>query len=463
MGIVAAYAVPHPPLIIPSVGRGQQNAIERTIDSLQKVAAAIAAAKPQTIVIISPHAPAFRDGFFISQDSEESGSMAAFGHPQENLTIPINRAFASALAKKAESRGIPVAGAPVGLESIDHGAYVPLYFLKQVMDLASTSFVRLGLSGLPAETHREFGRLIAEVAADQGGSTVIIASGDWSHRLKEDGPYGFVEEGPQFDCALAAIFREGDLSRLFALDPQLCASAGECGLHSFQIMAGALEGSAFEGGLLSYEGPFGVGYGVAAFEALDAASSAIEGAEGEVERCGMDPLVALARQTVESYCATGTAAPLPDDMPEEYLHERAGVFVSLHELGELRGCIGTIEPRQDSIAEEVRRNAVSACSADPRFPPVSDDELDYLSYSVDVLGEAEAVASLTELDPKRYGVIVSKGWKRGLLLPDLEGVDTPFDQIAIARRKAGIGPDEDVIVERFEVIRHCIGGAARKG
>ncbi len=463
MGIIAAYAVPHPPLIIPCVGRGQQDAIERTIDSFQKVAAAIATARPQTIVIISPHAPAFRDGFFISQGLEESGSMAAFGQPQENLTIPIDGAFASALAKKAESRGIPTAGTPAGMESIDHGSYVPLYFLKQVMDLASTSFVRLGLSGLPAETHEELGRLIAEVAADQGGSTVIIASGDWSHRLKEDGPYGYVEEGPQFDRALAAIFQEGDLSRLFSLDPQLCESAGECGLHSFQIMAGALEGSAFEGGLLSYEGPFGVGYGVAAFEVLDAASSTTEEAEEELECFGADPLVALARQTVESYCTTGTAAPLPDGLPEEYLHERAGVFVSIHERGDLRGCIGTIEPQQGSIAEEVRHNAVSACSADPRFPPVSADELDYLSYSVDVLGEAEPVDSLTELDPKRYGVIVSKGWKRGLLLPDLEGVDTPFDQIAIARRKAGIAPDEDVTVERFEVIRHSAGGAARKG
>ena len=106
---------------------------------------------------------------------------------------------------------------------------------------------------------------------------------------------------------------------------------------------------------------------------------------------------------------------------------------------------------------------MAACSQDPRFPPVRPDELDYLSYSVDVLGSPEPVSSLEELDPKRYGVIVTRGFKRGLLLPDLEGVDTVFDQVAIAKRKAGIAPGEDAKLERFEVVRHSAGGQARRG
>lgn len=141
---------------------------------------------------------------------------------------------------------------------------------------------------------------------------------------------------------------------------------------------------------------------------------------------------------------------------------RAGVFVSLHEHGDLRGCIGTIAPTRDSIAQEIIANAISACSGDPRFYPVQKNELDYLSYSVDVLFPPEPISSPAKLDPQEYGVIVSKGHRRGLLLPNLEGVNTVEEQVAFARQKAGIAPDETgVELERFRVVRHTTGGEAR--
>ena len=136
--------------------------------------------------------------------------------------------------------------------------------------------------------------------------------------------------------------------------------------------------------------------------------------------------------------------------------------MSLHEHGQLRGCIGTIAPVRKSLAEEVIRNGVAAATEDPRFAPVRPEELPHLEYSVDVLGEPEAVDNLEQLDPERYGVIVTRGHRRGLLLPDLEGVDTVFDQIAIAKQKAGIRPDEQVHLERFEVVRHTAGGKPRR-
>ena len=122
--------------------------------------------------------------------------------------------------------------------------------------------------------------------------------------------------------------------------------------------------------------------------------------------------------------------------------------------GNLRGCIGTIAATEDSIAEEIIGNAISACSRDPRFSPITEDELASLEISVDVLGETEPINSPAELDVKRYGVIVSCGRKRGLLLPNLDGVDTVEDQISIARRKGGIREDEPYRLERFEVVRH---------
>ena len=151
---------------------------------------------------------------------------------------------------------------------------------------------------------------------------------------------------------------------------------------------------------------------------------------------------------------TGRKIQAPKGLPRELYSQRAGAFVSIKEDGQLRGCIGTIQAVRSSLAEEIIDNAISASSRDPRFPAVEPEELDRLVISVDVLGETEPVASPDELDVKRYGVIVSKGHKRGLLLPNLEGVDTVEEQIDIAKRKAGISRDEEVRLERFEVVRH---------
>ena len=165
------------------------------------------------------------------------------------------------------------------------------------------------------------------------------------------------------------------------------------------------------------------------------------------------PLVQLARKTIELYVREHKIATPPQELTPE-MRQRAGVFVSLHRQGELRGCIGTIEPTQPDVAHEVIANAISAATRDPRFPPVRPDELDDLDISVDVLSKPEPVHSLAELDPKRYGVIVALGGRRGLLLPDLEGVDTVEEQIRIALRKAGIGRNEPYQLYRFEVIRY---------
>jgi len=134
--------------------------------------------------------------------------------------------------------------------------------------------------------------------------------------------------------------------------------------------------------------------------------------------------------------------------------KKAGVFVSIKKAGQLRGCIGTIAPTTGSIAEEIMRNAVASSVEDSRFVPIHPNELSDLTFSVDVLGELEPITVTENLDVEKYGVIVSKGRKRGLLLPNLEGVDTAEEQLAIALRKAGIGDHEEFSIERFEVVRH---------
>jgi len=164
--------------------------------------------------------------------------------------------------------------------------------------------------------------------------------------------------------------------------------------------------------------------------------------------------VKLARETIENYIKQGKIITPPLGLPEEMINQKAGVFVSLKKFGDLRGCIGTFMPTQENIAQEIIKNAISAAVDDPRFSPVNFSELEDLSISVDVLSAPEEVKDISQLDPKKYGLIVSSGYKKGLLLPDLEGVDAVEYQIDIAKRKAGIYPGEKVKLYRFEVKRY---------
>ena len=228
-------------------------------------------------------------------------------------------------------------------------------------------------------------------------------------------------------------------------------------------MAGALDGKCLETEKLSHEGTFGVGYGICTYRVLgeDPARHLLQVWEERrrkvltEQRSREDAWVRLARAQVEAWVGARKRLEIPEGLPAEMLSERAGVFVSLHKEGRLRGCIGTIAPTQGCVAEEILENAISASTRDPRFDPVRREELEALEISVDVLARPEKIDSKEKLDVKRYGVIVSKGRKRGLLLPNLDGVDTVDGQIAIALQKAGLSAREkDYELQRFEVVRH---------
>ena len=167
----------------------------------------------------------------------------------------------------------------------------------------------------------------------------------------------------------------------------------------------------------------------------------------------MHPLIKLAKKTVDEYVLNGKVIEPPEN-PVPEMVKKAGVFVSLKMKGELRGCIGTFQPTTESVAAEIIQNAISAATQDPRFMPVNSSELESLDYSVDLLSEPEKVNSRNELDPKKFGVIVKCGERKGLLLPDLEGVNTVDEQISIASTKAGIYLEEDIELYRFEVKRY---------
>ena len=460
MAILAGFMVPHPPLIIPDVGRGQEEAIRDTIQSYKSVAEEIGRLQPETIVLLSPHQTMYADYFHISPGRDARGDFGQFGAPQARMEVSYDTAFAERLGAEAGVCGIQAGSLGERERKLDHGTMVPLYFVNQYW--AEYRLVRIGLSGFPLTAHYRLGQCIREAAQALDRRAVIIASGDLSHRLKGDGPYGYREEGPAYDARIMDVMARAAFGELLEFSEDFCEKAAECGHRSFTILAGAFDRTAVEAQKLSYEGPFGVGYGVCRYKALgpDRARDFLEQHEEkekirlQILREREDPYVRLARLTIQEYVRTGRQIEIPQGLPPELYSSRAGTFVSLKEDGRLRGCIGTIQAVQGSLAEEIIANAVSACSRDPRFPPVEAWEAERLTVSVDVLGETEPIASPEDLDVARYGVIVTKGTKRGLLLPNLEGVDTVEQQIAIAKQKAGIREGEAVALERFEVVRH---------
>ncbi len=473
MAIVGAFMVPHPPIILPEVGRGEEEKIRVTTESYNEVAAEIAALEPETIIISSPHSIMYSDYFHISPGSSARGNMSRFNAGSvsfdETYDTELVKEICDLATKGAETQMQEFPAGTLGERdsSLDHGTMIPLYFVRKKYN--NFKLVRIGLSGLSLPMHYEMGQLIQKAVDNLGRRVVFVGSGDLSHKMKEEGPYGYVKEGPVYDERIMEVCGSGEFDRLLDFDESFCDKAAECGHRSFVMMAGALDGLSVRARALSHEATFGVGYGICCFDVggVDESRHFLDKWQRErsislqQKRDNEDPYVRLARFSLESYISAGKRISRRDlkgemweDLPPEMFTDKAGAFVSIHKDGALRGCIGTILPTCSCVADEIMQNAISASTNDPRFPMIKENELEYLEISVDVLDEPEPISSPDELDVKRYGVIVTSGRKRGLLLPNLDGVDSIPEQIEIAMRKAGIRDDEEYSLERFEVIRH---------
>lgn len=461
MSMLGAIITPHPPVLLPEVGGGREREIAATDRAMRTAAETVAAWQPDVIIVSSPHTILYRDYFHIAPGDGAVGDMGRFGAPEVRIQASYDTLLREEIIRRAEAEGLHAGTLGQRDPELDHGVLIPLYYLRKAG--VRCPIVRMGLSGFSPLDHYRLGKCVQDAVNALGRRAVFLASGDLSHKLKADGPYGYAPEGPQFDDTVTRTMASGDFLEFLTIDPALCERAAECGLRSFQVMAGALDGLAVEPQLLSHEGTFGVGYAIALFPVTGRDDSRCyekdyllaKNDRLATRKANEDPWVKLARRSLETYVKTGQRLiSLPEDLPAEMTTQQAGAFVSLHKNGQLRGCIGTIAPTCNNLAWEIVQNAVSACSRDPRFSPVRPDELDELEYSVDVLGAPEPVDSPAALDPKTYGVIVSCGGRRGLLLPDLDGVDSVEAQLSIALQKGGIRENEPYKIERFKVVRH---------
>lgn len=448
--IVFAGLMPHAPILVPGVGRKRLADAAATARAMKLVADHAMAARPDTIVLISPHAPRLPGAFGLWQSARLHGSLEIFGSPEDVVDLPVDRTFGNHLEHAAGRRGLRFWDISHGL--LDHGALVPLCYLTAAGWNGPT--VILGLNDPGEGGLVELGQAIADTARGLKRRTAIIASGDMSHRLTRSAPCGYHPQAHRFDETFIGLLREDRPADLPRIDPGLQDVAAEDVVDA-TVVALAASGFHTEGHkVLSYEGPFGVGYGVAIlFEPPKPTESGAPAEAGRPRRIAhFADLPAVARCAVEMELGAGSA--VPPFAADGELTCRHGVFVTLRTTdGELRGCIGTLAPRERDLVAETWRNALAAALHDNRFSPVTAAELPNLVYEVTVLGDLEPIESPSELDPARYGVVVSAlDGRKGVLLPAIEGIETVDQQLEIARHKAGLEPGEPVSLQRFEVI-----------
>lgn len=464
--ILAGYLSPHPPIIVDDIGGGEEKKAIKTIEGMKKLAIDIKNKAPSTIIVITPHGPLFTDAISISVDKDLNGDFGKFGYWDIKFNLTNNVKLAYKIIKKSLQANIQVAqindefAKDYQVENkLDHGMLVPLYFVDKEYKNYEVIHITYGMLS-PKELYR-FGKVVKQALEEVDGDAVVIASGDLSHKLSDSGPYSYSPYGKEFDQKIVKILESGDMEGLVTFDLALGDKAGECGLRSLMILAGTLDGLKVQSKVLSYEGPFGVGYCTAILDIVgESGVNLIEKIDNEEIRRikdirdNEDEYVKLARKSLEYFIKTGEYLDLPKGISQNLLDEKKAVFVTIKKDGMLRGCIGSTEPTEKNIAIEIIKYAVNAGINDPRFDSVIEAELDTLVYSVDVLSSPEPISSKEELDIEKYGVIVNKGHRKGLLLPNIEGVDSVEEQVLIALRKAGIREDDGYSMERFEVVRH---------
>lgn len=458
------YLMPHPPLMIPDVGRGQEKMIQDTLESCELIGKEIKDMDVETIIIVTPHGTIFRDAVAMVTSNRLCGDLSKFGVSEVSMDFEIDKELTDSIIKNASNKGVLVAKLDEDTSrsynikiELDHGAMVPLYYIGKYKKYKLVHITYGLLSKL--ELYK-FGMAVSEAVKACGHNAVFIASGDLSHRLKNDGPFDYSPYGKKFDEQLMNILSKGDMEKLFNINPIMIKEAGECGMRSLYILAGSMDSLDIKGKVLSYEGTFGVGYGVVKFESsYDEKDSLYNKLIINNKKIKTDKLSSgdiytqLARRSLYYYYDNNKPMDIENSLSKELQNVRRGVFVSLKKEGDLRGCIGTISPTTSCVAEEIIKNAISAATSDPRFSKVEYNELPELDISVDVLYEPE-ICTKEDLDVKEYGVIVTCGNRRGLLLPNLEGVDKVDYQLSIALEKGSISRDENYIIERFKVERH---------
>ncbi len=466
MPVLAAVLVPHPPLIVPAVGKGKEKAFGQTASAFREAMAFLARFRPETVVVVTPYKMAYSDCFHLSPGRGAEGNLGEFGASRVSVRAEYDEAFVRKLRNLCRDRQITASTRGGGDPELDIGTVIPLLFLKDA--LKQFRVVRIGTTALSLGEHYRLGQAVARAADRLGRRVVVVASGELSWSSGKDSPFGFSEKSAAFDRELTAAIERGDLAGMMSLSSAVDSDTVQTALEPLSIMAGAFDQRKVASNLLSYEAPFGMGWAVATFEGGEADPERNVLAEWQAhdeaarrERLQKeDGCVKVARFFAEQLVRTGKRPALDADadLLERFsgdLFNRSGaVSVTLYFHGRVRGQVLNVEPTRKNLFEEIAENAMAACSGETGYHPVAIDELDDLVYRVEVMGPLEKVTSAAELDPRVYGLLTRKGRRVGVGFPGLERIVTAEQQMEAVREEAGLLPGEPAEFFRFTVETH---------
>ncbi len=472
--LLRSYILPHAPALIPDIGRSDHKYCSKTCLAMKKVAEEVKELNPKRIVIVSPHGALFSDAISVSYFRFLEGDFKNFGHEEIKVSIRNDIPFIDKLSIMASKNGITLAKLDDSLldafelrRGLDYGVSVPLYFieeeyLKDEVFLKERPYevVCMTYGLLPVESLYAFGMALRDSVESSEKDTVFIASGDLSHCLSESGPYTFSKYGQFFDDTLIRSLQKSDPFSFLTYPIKDRELAQTCCFQSVSILYGLYDRRVFKSDIYSYEAPFGVGYLVSKLEEVLGISPSLQKKliDWQIEkkqniRILEDDYIRLARDTVE-YFVINKKRPFWDRGSYKIAPIKASCFVTLKNDSGLRSCVGMVQPRRSDLFNEIVSTAVSVCTDDNRFDDIDKSELSDLYVSVDVLSPLEEINGILDLDPKVFGIVVESGPKKGVLLPGIEGINNPADQLDIALKKAGIKEYEEYTLKRFSVERH---------
>ncbi|MDN5299899.1 MAG: hypothetical protein PWP51_2452 [Clostridiales bacterium] len=477
------YFMPHAPVFLPNIGVSEAPRVKMTFDAMHEVGKRVASQAPETIVVISPHGPRFTDAIAIHDQNRYQGDLKAFGDFDHTFSFEKDTAYIRALMgcnQAANKRFFALKDAhyqQFDLDTaLDHGVLVPLYFITQyyrnfkLVCLSDADFSPIELI--------ESGKLLREAADRIGRKVLVIASGDLSHTLSDQGPYQYKPASAIVDNAVCEAIETSGIEHLGALSPETVVEAAICGLGSLWLLLGIYEDIAYQSKCLSYQGPFGVGYAVAEFEDADGTGAqrarVVEAqikARIRTARNQMSPIATYALRilkarlqdrmppriaiTEKAYSINNSKYEIDEVLQKQLMTKTADVFVSIKSDGALRGCIGSVGSEETApLYEKIAYYVAQAAFHDSRFDPIEMTEYEMLTVSVDILSPLEMVKSAEALDPFNYGVCVTDGVNSGVLLPAIEGVDSTVEQMRIAAHKGGFTVEEVKRIYRFTVDRY---------
>lgn len=441
--IIGSFVLPANTRIIPELS-GDEKTYNRTTKAYQRVCETIAQLQPETLVILTSGNIVYDNYFHISPRPGASGSFAKLGIPSVAVDVNYDTQFVNKLCEYCNRDKFPAGTLGEKDPSVDYSSMVPLYFLKPFYK--DYDVVRISISGLNLKDHYRLGMYIKEVSEELGRKTIVIAATDFS-RVEAS---ALIETAKQTDKNLLNVMAAGEFNHLFDMETDVAFnSIGKESLRMFAALAGSLDKTDVISSSLSYEYTDMRGFGICSY-----ASIKEDKMRNYLEKLGpYDEYAKLAYEAMCYFVKNKEILPVPSTLPSEISKGKGGVFVTLYMNGEERGCMGSVN-KDKSLAEDIINAAIKASTVDTRFKPVTEMELKRISVEVTTCSRPIRVRSAEQLNPKKFGLIVSWKEKSGYVMPN-EDVDSAVEQIELAKARAGIVPESTVFnMERFEVVKH---------